>query len=195
MYRIGIFASGSGTNAQRFFEHFANHHQACVSLLLCNKPDAAVIAKAHSAGIESFVFTASELRQTEKVFNKLTDSGIDFIVLAGFMLLLPEVITRHWEGRIVNIHPALLPKYGGKGMYGEHVHRAVLQAGDTVSGITIHLVNSIYDDGAILFQAQCPVLPADTPETLAQRIHSLEHRHYPPTVEALIKNTVNKPKH
>ncbi len=187
MHRIAIFASGTGTNATRFFEYFKNHEKAEISLLLSNNPNAKVLQSAALAGVPTFVFSAGELKNTSKVQEKLREQNIDFIVLAGFMLLIPEDITLDYQNRIVNIHPALLPDFGGKGMYGHHVHKAVIESGRKKSGISIHYVNSIYDDGDIIFRAECKVLDGDTVESLSARIQKLEHEHYPKIVEKLIK--------
>ena len=133
------------------------------------------------------MFTARELRETSIVSEVLRSHQVDFIVLAGFLLLVPSDIIHHWQGRIINIHPALLPKYGGRGMYGHHVHEAVIAAGEQESGITIHYVNARYDEGDVIFQARCPVLPGDTPDSLAGRIHELEYRHFPEVIGSLFE--------
>ena len=135
----------------------------------------------------AFVFNREEFRNPDKVFRQLQEQEIDFIVLAGFLWLMPSFITAAWPNKIVNIHPALLPAYGGKGMYGHHVHEAVIAAGEKESGITIHYVNDHYDQGAIIFQAKCPVLPTDTPDDLATRVHELEYRHFPRVIEDTLK--------
>ena len=163
MKKIAIFASGSGSNAENIIQYFAQKPQFCVKSVFCNVPDAYVL----------------ELQEQE----------IDFIVLAGFLWLMPSFITAAWPNKIVNIHPALLPAYGGKGMYGHYVHEAVIAAGEKESGITIHYVNDHYDQGAIIFQAKCPVLPTDTPDDLAARIHELEYRYFPEIIEKTILNT------
>lgn len=137
--------------------------------------------------IPTFVFNREEFRNPDKVFRQLQEQEIDFIVLAGFLWLMPSFITAAWPNKIVNIHPALLPAYGGKGMYGHHVHEAVIAAGEKESGITIHYVNDHYDQGAIIFQAKCPVLPTDTPDDLAARVHELEYRHFPRVIEDTLK--------
>lgn len=186
MHRIAIFASGSGTNAQRFFDHFANHQQLEIALLLCNNPSAKVLDRAKKSGIETFIFSKEELKNSSLVLDLLIEKNIDFIVLAGFMVLIPEEIIQAFPKAIVNIHPALLPKYGGKGMYGDFVHKAVIEAADKFSGITIHYVNSRYDEGDVIFQTECPVYSTDTPESLASRIHQLEHIHYPLVVERML---------
>ena len=190
MVRIAILASGSGTNAQRLMEHFRGHAAAEVVLVGCDKPQAQVLQRAWDAGVPSYLFNGAQLKDGT-VLRELQGQRIDLLVLAGFLRLIPADMVQAFPGRIVNIHPALLPKYGGQGLYGEHVHKAVLAAGEAESGITIHLVNERYDEGRHLFQATCPVLPVDTPATLATRIHALEHAHFPRVVEewaATLKN-------
>jgi len=183
--RIAILASGSGTNAARLIAHFAGHPAASIHLVGCDKPQAGVIQRAWDAHVPTYLFNGAQLKDGT-VQREMEAQGIDLIVLAGFLRLIPAELVRAFPQRIVNIHPALLPKYGGAGMYGERVHRAVLAAGEKESGITIHYVNERYDEGEHLFQATCPVRPDDTPETLAQRIHELEHRYYPEVVASLI---------
>ncbi len=183
MPRLAIFASGSGTNAQRITEYFRGHPTIAVELILCNNPAAGVLDRAAALGVPSVLFTRHEFCETGVVAGLLARYRIDHVVLAGFLWLVPSDILLAYPGRIVNIHPALLPKYGGKGMYGERVHRAVIGAGEAESGITIHLVDERYDEGRILFQARCRVEPGDTPETLAERVHALEHAHYPEVIE------------
>jgi phosphoribosylglycinamide formyltransferase 1 len=185
--KIAIFASGSGTNAQRIIEFFSGNPEITVSLIFSNKPDAYVLERAKKLKVPSVVFDRHTFTETDDIPNLLKKERIDFIVLAGFLWLVPLNLIRAYPGRIINIHPALLPKYGGKGMYGERVHEAVIQSGDKESGISIHYVNEKYDEGNIIFQAKCKVLPDDTPESLAQRIHQLEYKHYPEVIEKLIK--------
>ncbi len=187
MKRIAIFASGSGTNAQKIIEHFNANDEIEVSLVLSNNPGAFVLERAKKMGIPSYVFDRQMFYETTQVGDILRQIGIDFIVLAGFLWLIPPDILQSWQNRIVNIHPALLPKYGGKGMYGDRVHRAVIEAGENETGITIHYVNDKYDDGEIIFQDKFAVLPGDTPESIAERIHVLEHKHFPRVIEELIK--------
>lgn len=187
MKSIAIFASGSGTNAENLIRYFRTGSSGRVSLVLTNRPDAGVINRAGNLGVPVVAFNRDQLRTTGAVLQILREKEIDFIVLAGFLWLVPEDILEAYRGRIVNIHPALLPRYGGKGMYGHHVHEAVLASGDRQSGITIHHVNPAYDEGDIIFQATCPVLPDDTPDTLAGRIHGLEYEHYPRVVEELLE--------
>ncbi|GAB4320972.1 MAG: phosphoribosylglycinamide formyltransferase [Bacteroidales bacterium] len=186
--RVAIFASGNGTNAENIIIRFRNHPVIRVVRVFCNHPGAGVISRAGKQGVPVTVFTRSDLNE-RKILKALIADCIDFIVLAGFLWLIPPDIVSAYPGRIVNIHPALLPKYGGKGMYGDHVHRAVIASGDRESGITIHLVNEHYDEGAALFQARCPVEPDDTPEKLARRIHQLEYRHFPEVIEKWITSS------
>jgi phosphoribosylglycinamide formyltransferase 1 len=186
MKKLAIFASGSGTNAQRIIEYFKGHPEISVSIVLSNKPDASVLQRAKSLSVESMVFSRKEFYETNLVLQKLYDINIDFIILAGFLWLIPEIVLDAYNGKIINIHPALLPKYGGKGMYGMRVHEAVLQSGDKESGITIHYVNEKYDDGQILFQAKCAVDLNDTPESLAARIHELEYTYFPKVIESVL---------
>ena len=189
MKKIAIFASGSGSNAENIIQYFAQKPQFCVKSVFCNVPDAYVLERAKKYRIPTFVFNREEFRNPDKVFRQLQEQEIDFIVLAGFLWLMPSFITAAWPNKIVNIHPALLPAYGGKGMYGHYVHEAVIAAGEKESGITIHYVNDHYDQGAIIFQAKCPVLPTDTPDDLAARIHELEYRYVPEIIEKTILNT------
>ena len=188
MKKIAIFASGSGSNAENIIQYFAQKPQFCVKSVFCNVPDDYVLERAKKYRIPSFVFNREEFRNPDKVFRQLQEQEIDFIVLAGFLWLMPSFITAAWPNKIVNIHPALLPAYGGKGMYGHHVHEAVIAAGEKESGITIHYVNDHYDQGAIIFQAKCPVLPTDTPDDLAARVHELEYRYFPQIIaETILK--------
>jgi len=185
--RIAILASGSGSNAQRLIAHFQGSSTAEVVLVAGDRPDAGVFARAWDLGVPSYRFTPAQL-QDGTVLRELRALRVDLVVLAGFLRLVPTELVQAFQGRMVNIHPALLPRHGGRGMWGHHVHSAVLAAGDTESGITIHRVNEHYDEGEHLFQARCPVLPGDTPETLAARIHELEHAHYPIVVESLVNS-------
>ncbi len=184
MKRIAIFSSGSGTNAQKIIEYFSASKEIFVDSLWSNNENAYALIRAEKLGIETFTFDSDELYRSNEILDKLYDHRIDMIVLAGFLWLVPRSLTELFT--VINIHPALLPKYGGKGMYGMAVHKAVLASKDTESGITIHMVNQEYDKGDIIFQAKCPVLPGDTPETLAARIHELEHLHYPKVIEELL---------
>jgi phosphoribosylglycinamide formyltransferase-1 len=184
--KIAIFASGSGTNASNLIDYFSNAETAIVSVVLTNKPDAPVIRRATDRLTDVVVFDREQLYESEYINNVLLERGVDLIVLAGFLWLVPGSLIDSYRKRIVNIHPALLPAYGGKGMYGNHVHRAVLQNGEKESGITIHYVNEKYDEGDIIFQARCEVKSDDSVDSLAARIHKLEHRYYPRVVERLL---------
>jgi phosphoribosylglycinamide formyltransferase-1 len=184
MVRMAIFASGSGSNAQVLMEHFRGRPEVEVALVGCDQPKAHVLDRAWSMNVPTYLFNGKELKEGV-VQRELEGQGIGLVVLAGFMRLLPPGLVRSWPDAIVNIHPSLLPKYGGQGMYGARVHQAVIDAREQESGITIHLVNERYDEGRILAQEKCPVLPGDDAERLAARIHALEHAHYPRVVEAL----------
>ena len=187
MRNIAIFASGSGTNAENIIKYFSNRETGKVTLVLSNKREAYVLKRAAKYDVKSLFFEHPDFYSSDAVLDILLKNKIDFVVLAGFMLQIPENILSSFEGRIINIHPALLPKYGGKGMYGEHVHKAVLANREPESGITIHYVNRFYDEGNIIFQAKCNVLSGDTPESLASRIHELEYAHFPEVIERLIE--------
>jgi phosphoribosylglycinamide formyltransferase 1 len=186
MRNIAIFASGSGTNAENIIKYFSNKNTAKVSLVLSNKRQAMVLKRAEANNIRTVFFEHKELYVTGKVLRYLALYKIDFIVLAGFLWLVPENIVEQYSGRIINIHPALLPLYGGKGMYGEAVHKSVIRNHDKESGITIHYVNRLYDNGDIIFQARCNIDPSDTPELLAEKVHALEYLHYPRVIEELV---------
>jgi phosphoribosylglycinamide formyltransferase-1 len=186
MKRVAIFASGSGSNAENIANYFKGSDAVEISLILANNPEAYVLERAKKLGIESVVVTGKEFRAADKVLEILKERNIDFIVLAGFLLLVPAKLIEAYPGKIVNIHPALLPKHGGKGMYGDHVHEAVVAAGDTESGITIHLIDERYDCGTTFFQATCPVLPTDTPHDVVEKVHALEYEHFPRVIEEII---------
>ncbi|MBK5277611.1 MAG: phosphoribosylglycinamide formyltransferase, partial [Bacteroidia bacterium] len=153
-----------------------------------NNPDAYVLERANKHSINSMLFTKAQFRESEEVLNELKKAGVTHIVLAGFLWLVPDSLIKAFPHHIINIHPALLPKYGGKGMYGMKVHEAVKLAGECETGITIHEVNAHYDEGKILFQAKCEILPSDTPEQIANKIHQLEHAHYPKVIEKWIQS-------
>ncbi len=189
MVRIAILASGSGSNAQRLVERFKGHASASVGLIGCDQPRAGIIQRAWDLGVPLYLFNGAQLRSGE-VLRELQGQRIDLIVLAGFLRLIPTDFVKAYPQRIINIHPALLPKYGGKGMYGHHVHEAVISAKEMESGITIHYVNERFDEGEHIAQFKCPVLPGDTPETLAVRIHALEHEHYPLVIEGLLTSSL-----
>lgn len=185
MRRIAIFASGSGTNAENIIKYFSTRNKAKVELVLSNKREAYVLQRAEALGVNTHFFDRDDFYSGTKVLDILHKNKIDFIVLAGFLWLIPANILDEYQRRIINIHPALLPKYGGKGMYGERVHRAVIENKETESGITIHYVDSRYDEGDIIFQASCRVEPDDTPETLASKIHELEYKYFPVVIDDL----------
>lgn len=179
MKRIAIFASGSGSNAQKIIEYFAGSSQVTVEIILSNRKDAYVLERAKSFNISTYVFDRNVFYHTNEVLTMLTDRKIDLIVLAGFLWLVPENLLKQYPNKIVNIHPALLPKYGGKGMYGERVHEAVVSNRETSSGITIHYINEHYDEGDVIFQAQCAIEPGDKAEDVARKVHALEYEHFP----------------
>lgn len=184
--RIAIFASGSGTNAERIMSYFRDHELGEVFIVLSNKPDAIVLERAARFNVSTRIFDRDTFYNSTEIPDFLRRLEISLIVLAGFLWLIPVDLIRAFPERIINIHPALLPKYGGKGMYGRHVHEAVIASGDRESGISIHNVNEVYDEGRIILQEKCEVRPDDTPESLAQRIHQLEYQHYPVLIERLL---------
>ena len=180
--KIAVFASGSGTNAENIAEFFKINNHIKVSLILSNKNSAYVLERARKLSIENLSFTADKLYNSSLVDSILKENSIDAIVLAGFMIKVPDRLIEQYRGRIINIHPALLPKFGGKGMYGMNVHKAVIESGEKKSGITIHLVDEHYDNGKILFQKSCVVEESETPESLAAKIHELEYRYFPEVI-------------
>ncbi|PKQ61022.1 phosphoribosylglycinamide formyltransferase [Labilibaculum filiforme] len=186
MKRLAIFASGSGSNAENIARYFSKKPEFEISAILSNNANAYVLSRASNLNIPTLVFSRSEFNETDKILDFLTEKKVDFIVLAGFLLLLPINLLRKYPNSIVNIHPALLPKYGGKGMYGMKVHQAVLENKETESGITIHMVNEKYDEGKIVFQATCSVSPDDSAEDIAEKIHQLEHKFFPKIIEQLL---------
>ena len=186
MKRIVIFASGSGSNAQRIAEYFSATDVARVVALFSNRKDAYVLQRACNMNIPAVVFDRADFYESDKIVNQLRELNPDLIVLAGFLWKIPEKIIDAFPDGIVNIHPALLPDYGGKGMYGTHVHRAVIENREKQSGISIHYINENYDEGAMIFQATCDVNDNDTPDTLAEKIHALEHEHFPRIIEQVL---------
>ncbi len=183
---LAIFASGKGSNAQEIITRFKGHPKIRVALIVSNKPEAGVLGIAQGEGIDALLIERERFLKGDGYVPVLKKKGIDWIILAGFLWKVPASLIQAYPGRIINIHPALLPNYGGKGMYGHFVHEAVIKAGETESGITIHFVDEHYDHGQTIFQATCAVEPGDTPDTLAGKIHILEHRHYPEVIERLI---------
>lgn len=186
MKRIVIFASGSGTNAENLIKFFHNRENASVIQVLTNNPYAKVLDRAKKLKVSALSFNKIALTETNDVLNILKSSNPDLIVLAGFLWKFPENIIKEFPNKVINIHPALLPKYGGKGMYGMHVHEAVVSNKETETGITIHYVNENYDEGAIIFQATCAVSASDTVQDVANKIHELEMEHFPKVIETLL---------
>ena len=183
---IAIFASGGGSNALKIIQHFADRTDVNVSLIVANKADAGVLKHATDNHIPALVLTKRLLNREELVAPIFDRFKIDFVALAGFLLLMPEYLVKKYERRMVNIHPALLPKYGGKGMYGMNVHRAVKEAGEEKSGMTIHYVDAKYDEGNIIFQDSVLLDPSDTPEDIARKVLSVEHASYAPTIDKIL---------
>jgi phosphoribosylglycinamide formyltransferase-1 len=183
---IAIFASGRGSNAQAIIDHFKNHPTIKVALIVTNNKTAGVIQIAKDNRIPFDILTPAELKEEETVIDLLELYQIDLIVLAGFLLLIPAYLVKSYPNKIINIHPALLPKYGGKGMYGMKVHETLLTNKETETGITIHYVNEQYDEGEYIAQFRCHVEPADSTETIAAKVHKLEHEHYPKEIEKLL---------
>ena len=192
-HRIAIFASGTGTNAKKIIEHFVPSNKIAVALIVCNKPNAGVIYIAEEFQIPVLLLEKKKFLEGNHYVDELTNAGITFIVLAGFLWKLPSALIKAYQNKIINIHPALLPKYGGKGMYGHYVHEAVIKTSEKESGITIHYVDELYDHGQHIFQTTCPVLPDDSPEKLAKRIQLLEHEYYPKVIEEVILKTERVP--
>jgi phosphoribosylglycinamide formyltransferase-1 len=191
-FGIGIFASGAGTNARNIIQYFANHPKIKINLIISNKHDAGVLEIANQNKINTLLIEKEAFCRHGYVI-ELKKAGVDFIVLAGFLWKIPQVLIENFTNKIINIHPALLPKYGGKGMYGLRVHESVIAAGEKESGITIHYVDEHYDNGDIIFQAKCKVLASDSPEDLAQKVHMLEYKHFPHIIEeCVLKNFKNR---
>ncbi|MBE9583967.1 phosphoribosylglycinamide formyltransferase [Mucilaginibacter sp. JRF] len=185
--RIAIFASGSGSNAQKIMEHFKRHNDAEVAIILTNNPQAYVLQRADNFEIPSHVFNRQEFYEGDDVIRLLKNLNVDIIVLAGFLWLVPQSLLKAFPNKIINLHPALLPKYGGKGMYGDNVHKAILAAGEEESGITIHFVNEHFDEGEVIHQSRFKIEPGDTLEIVKFKGQQLEHHHFPRVVENLLK--------
>lgn len=186
MKKLVLFASGSGTNVQAILDHFADSDRVQVVLVVSNNPLAGVLERAKKAGVQSLVFNKFAFAEAGSIHTILQHIQPDLIVLAGFLWKIPAFMVKDFPNKIINIHPALLPKYGGKGMYGSHVHEAVVANSETESGITIHYVNENYDEGAIIKQASCALVPEDRPADVAHKIHQLEHKYFPRTIEELL---------
>lgn len=190
MKRIAIFASGNGSNAENIITHFRkNNRDAEVALVVCNKPEAGVIERAGRLGTDTIVMTRADINDPEKMLAVMDEYKIDLIALAGFLLMVPAFLIERYKGKILNIHPSLLPKYGGKGMYGKHIHEAVVAAKEKETGITIHLVSEECDGGDIIFQTSVPVEPDDTAADVEAKIHALEKEHYPNIIGEIILGT------
>ncbi len=183
--QIAILASGSGSNAENIVKFFSNNPHFEFPLIISNKADAFVHQRAKNLQIPSVSFSKDDFSSGDPILSLLKQHNIEVVILAGFLLKIPDALVAAFPNKIINIHPALLPKFGGKGMYGAHVHQAVADAGETESGITIHYINSNYDEGSIIFQAKCPVLPTDTADMIADKVHALEYEHYPKVIERL----------
>lgn len=184
--KIAIFASGSGSNAENIANYFSDNQEVDVASIVSNKADAYVHERAKRLGIESVTFSKKQFTETDEVLNYLTEKQIDFVVLAGFLLKVPQNLIDKYPNKIVNIHPALLPKFGGKGMYGDRVHESVVAAKETKSGITVHYIDENYDEGNIIFQATCEVKPTDTAHDVAEKVHALEYKYFPEVIEKTI---------
>ena len=186
--KLAIFASGSGTNAEKFFEYFRDSNEVEICLLLSNKADAFALHRAKNHNVATCVFDKEDMYKSDSVLKLLQKNRIDFIVLAGFLWLIPKNLIAAYPNKIINIHPALLPKYGGKGMYGMRVHEKVKENGDAESGITIHLVNEKYDEGEFLIQKSAPIYNSDSPEDIANKIHQLEYQYFAEVVDDYVRN-------
>ncbi len=188
---IAVFASGAGSNAQKIISHFSHHDTVIVALIVCNNPNAGVLTIAKQEGVPVLLIEKERFFRGDGYVGVFKENDINFIVLAGFLWKVPTSLTDAYPNKIINIHPALLPKYGGKGMYGHFVHEAVIANKETESGITIHYVNEHFDEGAPIFQASCPVLPTDTADSLAEKIHKLEHGHFAQVIESILTQTTH----
>jgi len=187
MKRIALFASGSGSNVENIIRYFSNSIELDFPFVISNRSEAYVHERAKSLRVPSYFFRKDDFENGE-VLKFLQEGKIDMIVLAGFLLKIPDNILKAYPDRVINIHPALLPKFGGKGMYGSHVHKAVVESGETETGITIHFANENYDEGRIIFQAACQVFPDDSPDDVAAKVHALEHEHFPRVVGEVASN-------
>lgn len=184
--KLAIFASGAGSNAARIISYFKNHPSVEVALIVTNRPTAGVVTIADNEGIPVWKIKKEDFTHSAELVTRLQAEEIDWIILAGFLWKIPAELIHAYPKHIINIHPALLPNFGGAGMYGRHVHESVIANGETETGISIHYVDELYDHGEVIFQARCPVLPGDTPESLAERIHELEHMHFPRVIGEVI---------
>jgi phosphoribosylglycinamide formyltransferase-1 len=186
-FKIAIFASGSGSNAENIYNYFSKRDDVEICIIISNKSDAYVHDRAARLGLKSITLSKAEIENEQVLLGVLRESQADLIVLAGFLLMIPSFLVKAYEDRIVNIHPALLPKFGGKGMYGDRVHKAVIEAGEKESGITIHLIDEKYDEGKTVFQAKCAVNEGDTPDDVASKVHALEYEYFPKVIDTLVE--------
>jgi len=191
-HQLAIFASGNGTNAENICQYFSNHSNIKIELLVCNKPNATVIERLAKFNVPNTIINKNDFKNPDNLLSIFKKHNINFIVLAGFLWLLPAALIERYAGKIINIHPALLPAYGGKGMYGNKVHESVINANEKFSGITIHYVNEKYDEGAIIFQKKVELIDQETAESLAKKIHQLEYECYPKIVEEILTKNVDK---
>ncbi len=188
MIRIALFASGSGTNVENIITFFKGHQSIEIVQVFSNNPNAFVLERAKRMDVPAYVFTRPQFYESTEVLVQLKIASVDWIVLAGFLWLIPPYLIQAFTNKIINIHPALLPKYGGKGMYGTKVHEAVVANKETESGISIHFVNQAYDEGSIIFQSKIDVLETDTPENVANKVHKLEYEYFPKVIEKVVLN-------
>lgn len=186
LIRVAIFASGNGSNAENIVHYFKDSKPIQVALIVSNKKDAFVLERANNLGVPSLVLDNKEFRQGNRILDAMKVHSIDFIVLAGFLVLIPANLIEAYPDQIINIHPALLPKFGGKGMYGDFVHRAVSESGESKTGITVHFVNQAYDKGSIIFQKSVEIQRGESPETIARKVHELEYKYFPEIIEKVI---------
>lgn len=192
MIKLAIFASGSGSNAENIALHFKDSSEIEVSIIISNKKDAYVLERAQKLNITAYTYNKKEFDESDQIIALLKEKKIDFIILAGFLLKISPKLINAYPNRIINIHPALLPKFGGKGMYGDFVHKAVVEAKESESGITIHYVNENYDEGAIIFQSKCEITGQDTFSDVANKVHKLEYEHYPKIIAEILKKYSEK---
>ncbi len=190
MTNVAIFASGNGSNCENIIRHFAGNRDIRIALVVCNREGAYVLTRARSLDVPAVVMPREEFNDEASLLGTMKRYDIDFIVLAGFLLMIPPFLVREYDRRIINIHPALLPKYGGKGMYGHHVHEAVLAAGESETGITVHYVSDVCDGGEMIFQASVPVVPGCTADDIAASVAALEMRHFPTVIEKTIRDGI-----
>lgn len=188
MTNVAIFVSGSGTNCENIIRYFKDSEEVKISLVLSNKADAYALVRAKNLNVPTAIMNKNDFNDREKMMTLMKEYEIEFIVLAGFLLIVPDFLIEAYDRRMINIHPALLPKYGGKGMWGHHVHEAIKAAGETETGMTVHWVSDVCDGGEIIAQFSTPLSPDDTPEYIAHKEHLLEMEHFPRVIEEIISN-------